>query len=186
MAGNNDAQYGVIRQTLGRLADAADLSNDRYRPVAVPLMVSLTTTTTTGKDTYVIPGKNKFVITRVRGHISLTSILTETLSIMSGTTGVGNVGFLDRLAMKAVNAKLKLQDVDATKKIFDGTNDLILASILELVGGSPLDFSETPFIAGQGDVIQLDVSLQQTDSAVVGGATEYGVVLEGFLYRVEE
>lgn len=174
--------YGIIRPTLGLMADGAALSPERYRPVAIPLFKSLSTTTTSSSDKFTCPDIQRFLIRRILAHLQIADLSAESQAV----SAVGNPSFRDRLVMKAANCRINIQNTSRTQKLIDGDNGLVLASLMSPVGDGPIDWRDAPYILMPGETVKVDMALIDTASDAAGGATEYGVVLEGILLRVGE
>jgi len=169
--------HGIIRPTLGLMADAADLDPEKYRPVAIPLFKSLSTTTTSSSDKYTCPDVQRFVIRWIRHHLQIADLSAESQAV----SAIGNPSYVDRLAMKMGNCRINIQNTSRTQRLIDGDNGLVLDSIRQ----RPIDWRDAPYILMPGETVKVDMALIDTASDVVGGATEYGVVLEGFLLRLQ-
>lgn len=171
--------------------ELTQIGPEDYRGVIIPLYVVLDTTTLTNTKAYRVPSTHNLVIHEIIGHLGLIGLLDEVLAVnhASAGTGIGSsstdgtVDFLGRALFKAMNAKLTLSNTDRSQDVF--LNQTVnLASITPIVGGRMVDLSRMPHIIPAGETIEVGVTLQQTDDKVVGGDTEYGVVLIGHLVRV--
>lgn len=162
------------------LKELRDLGPEDYREIAVPLLAALTTSTVTGSDKFRAPSTHNFAITEIRGHILLRDLSTESQAV----SAVGNPSFPDRVAIKASNCRLALQNTDRTQKIFETSAQLSIGTFVEFAGGRPMVF-DRPQILPAGENVQVDFTLVDTASDVVGGTTEYGIILIGALVRVK-
>lgn len=160
-----------------------DIDPEKYRGIAVPLYTTLDDTTTSGYDVYRVPTTHDFIIEKILPHVVLTDLATEVATPI-GNAAVPSVA--DRIAMKAMNAQIDLQNTDRVQKIIDN-HSLSLASLLSAAGGNILDFTGTPHKIPAGETIRLDVKYAATGAAAANmekGKTQYGVVLVGKLVRV--
>ena len=172
------------------VTDLLGLSPEDYRAIAIPLWATLGAATTTGQNSYRVPNSHNLAITEIRGHLALTGMLTEKRfwdNTLDATLGVGTsttpVDLLGRIAFKAMNVRVDLKNSDREQKIMDN-KPLSLASILQLVGGSALDYKHAPHVVPAGETLLLDVSLVQAATNPVSiGDIEAGVVLVGVLIR---
>lgn len=171
---------------------AKDLSPEDYRSVAVTMKTVLGAGATSGSDTYRVPTTHEFVIEEIRGHLVLTQFDSEILAMNHAsdvTKGIGSsesngtLRLADRLLMKAMNCRLDLKNSDREQKLFDNQS-LALASILSFVGSPAVDRLAAPHIVPAGETLVLNTALINTDAKMLGGLTEYGVVLVGNLIRV--
>jgi hypothetical protein len=174
------------------IVEGRDLGPEDYRAEVVPLIVSIASPATSGNDAFRALKTFNFMIARVRGLLELVAPMDEPLALVNSTDatkGVGNPTVSERRLMKAMNARLSLQNTDRNQSIFDH-NAMPLSAIMPAAGGQPLDFGEAPHILPAGENMELDVALVQgstnaaDDTAVLGANTEYGVALEGWYVRV--
>lgn len=154
------------------------LGPDDYFWRTEQLKSAITTSATTASVTYNAPANFNMLIQKIRGHLAFNNGDGETLSI----DGIGNPFVKDRMLLKAMNTRLALQNTGRTAKVFS-TADLPLSSILESVGGKALDFSLAPLVVPDGEGLQLDISTQDTASALIGGSTDMGVELVALFVR---
>lgn len=185
---------GAAQMIRSRVYELTQLSPEDYRGVVVPIYATLGTAAFTGSDTYRVPTTHEFAIKQIVGHIALVGVNDETRD-PPGTGAVATLGIADqsgataalslmnRIAMKAMNCTVDLRNSDREQKLFDN-HSLSLATIVTLIGGRPIDWSETPHIVPAGETLALNVGLIQQTAALVGGNTQYGVVLIGDLIRV--
>lgn len=161
-----------------RLTEYLGFTDGDYRAVVVPLKVSLSAALLTDTAKFQVPGTYKFALHEIRGHLQITDVSAESLAI----AGLGNLSYLDRLAAKAANCKLQLVNADRDSlRIFERPNssDLVVQALRE----ETIKFKE-PMMFGNSENIQLTGTLVDTATDIVGGATEYGVLLVGTLIRV--
>lgn len=165
------------------LVEGLDINLNEYRRVEITLAV-IQTAAGTDKVTYKVPQNYKLMIEGCRGHLAMTAIASEVLNIGNLTS---NLSIMDRIAMKAMNCRLQLTNNDMQLPFFENaggsSQGLSLASILETANGRAFDWKKAPAVVLGGQTIQLDSTLIQSNDYVLGGRTEYGVVLTGLLVR---
>ncbi|MDO8688542.1 MAG: hypothetical protein Q7R39_00770 [Dehalococcoidia bacterium] len=158
----------------------ASMGPEDFRKVAETLKATLNSAAAyTGQATFRAPATHNFVIEKILAHLVFKAPTTETASIV----GIGNPSTIDRMALKAMNCKVDLQNTDRAQKVIE-TNSLSLAALHRAAGGEPMEF-EPGHILLAGEQVQMDLSLIDTTASVVGGDTEYGLVLVGTLIRVK-
>ncbi len=155
------------------------LTNGDYRDVLIRLRGTLTTATTSTTDEYKVPTTHMLLIQEIRGTVAFNDPDGETLSI----TGLGNPFVLDRIAIKGMNCRATLQNTDRSAENIIGENrNVPLSSLMEVGGGAPVKFSPPhPVLAGQA--LELAVELTDTAAAIVGGSTDYGILINATLVR---
>lgn len=154
---------------------------EEYKRVVVPIYANLAAAGT-GTDIYRVPSTYKLAITRIHAHVALLSQATEALAL-GFMTSIQSVR--ERIASKAMNARVQLVNLDTQIPILGENHAANLGSLMELAGGSPIDFREFPHLVLPGQTLQLTVTLIDATAAIVGANTEYGVVLDALLLRAE-
>jgi len=180
----------------GRVWELTQLSPEDYRGVVVNLFATLGTGATTGSDSYRVPSTHEFAIKQIVGHMAMVDVFNEvrdvgpaagpTLGISDQSGATAALSFLNRVAAKAMNCAVDLQNQDRTQKLIDN-HSMSLATVLTLIGGRPIDWSEAPHIVPAGETLLLNVALIQTTGVdvakIIGGNTQYGLTLIGDLIR---
>ena len=175
------AFYQEVKRIVGAIDTGVGL---RIRPAAVTIAVAINTGTSGGSasDDFRVPEDEDFVIEEIRGHLSFNNWDGETLTI----TGLGQPTPTDRIAIKAYNARILLENIDSKRKLFD-ENDISLGDILAASGGQPIRGGSglrPAFVIAHGQTLRMTATLRDTASALVGGESNYGVTLVGvFLSR---
>lgn len=156
----------------------APLSPDDFRWASIQLRARLTTSTTSGQVNYRAPANFNMLIFGIQAHLALNDPDGETVTV----TGIGNPDVVSRMLMKAMNARVALQNSDRPggAKIFE-QNDKPLGNLVVPIG-KPLEFFP-PHMVKDAENLQMDVSLQDTAAAIVGGSTDYGVDILALLVR---
>lgn len=153
------------------------LTPDDYFWRVEQVLAQLGTSATTNTATYTPPANYNGLIFGVHAILSFQQITLETLSVTAagGATGVGNISLVDRILMKAMNTLVDLQNVGRTQKLF-GTNSKPLSDLLSVVGGQPIAWP-IPYVLPDGEQLQMDLKMQDTTAAVVGGNYQAGLGL---------
>lgn len=175
--------FGKIKEWLHQFSDyvfSDFLTVEDYQPVTVILSAALLVGTTSGSDTYQVPNPYTLLVKRVRGHIGFNNYTGETLSI----TGIGNPGFLDRLAMKAANCAVEFKNTSKKYDIFDNNDNtkMRVSDLISQIGGEAVEFNP-PLVVLTAQVLEADMTLNDTNATVVGASTDYGIIVEGVLVR---
>lgn len=151
----------------------------------IPLVVTLSTTTTSGSASYEVPAGYHLRLQAIRPHIALNPV-TETLS-QGGTLTNAAAGLtanrgtaLDVLVAKAMNCRVALT-LQATQVPLFPQGALSLYDLMQYGGGAGARFLDIPGVLPSGTVVQLDATLVDTAALAVGQATYYGVELVGAL-----
>jgi hypothetical protein len=158
-----------------------------YRNIEVTLRSRVTLATAAAppnnESTYRVPTSHKLLVWAIRGMLAFNAPASESAAI--GNLGQPDVR--DRMALKAMNARLSFVNNDLSGEKFFDNKDLPLSSILEVVGGKPIEYPVVPGIVNPGQTIEMDVTfLDAATAAVIGGSTDYGIVLDACLLRVSE
>ena len=177
-----------IETLRSRIVEGRTLSPDQYRPVVLPLQVTLGSSRLIGSASFTIPSNQRFVIFQFMPHIVPVSVSAPA----DATSGVFNVGvpaagdiiaggtIEDRLLTKAMNCRINLAFVSYTYQVFPQQN-FALSDLSSVAGESP-GLMDMPAILPQGTNIDLQASLQ--DAGAAGADTEYGILLVGAYINV--
>lgn len=171
-----------------KVYEMSQLDPESYRGVIIPLFARLAATADSGSQTFRAPATHKLAIKKIYGHIALNALASETLDLSAVMVGnfTNSPMLSERVLMKAMNARLTLKNTDRSQNIIDGGfNSLTLVSLLPMFGGQVADFSDAPHILPAGETLELAINLVQTAASILGGATEYGVIIVGDYVRVK-
>lgn len=158
----------------------AEFNPDEAMVVLVAMKHEMVTATTTN-DVYRVPEDYKLAIVEIRGH--LASLAADTEQVLT-TPVVADLR--NKMYGKAMNCRIKLQNLDTSIKITDGSDETIsLASILVELGGKPIDLHDNPHIVKGGQSLRMDASLISGAANLLGQNTEYGVLITGILVRTK-
>jgi hypothetical protein len=173
----------LIETLRSRIVEGRTLSPDQFRPVVLPLQVTLGQNRQVGSASFTIPSNQRFIVFQFMPHIVPVSVSSP----LDATSGVFNVGVPapgdvlaggtveDRLLAKAMNCRINMAFVSYTYQLFPQLN-FALSDLSSAMGESP-GLMDMPAILPQGTNIDLQASLQ--DSSAAGADTEYGVLLVG-------
>lgn len=180
MADPSRPPMNVTERIHALMEEIRQLSPEDYRLIEVPLMVALSTSATSGTDTFRALTTHHFVIKELRGHILIRDVTSETVAV----SNYGNPSYRDRIAIKANNCRVTLQNTDRSQKVFESSNNLNLGSFMRVSGGAPI-VVDPPHILPAGETLEATFTLVDTTSAVVGGTSkvEYGLILVGHYVR---
>lgn len=156
---------------------------EKLRAIIAPLFVTLDATTTSGYSQYRVPTTHDLIIEKILPHIVLLDLANEVATVVAGVTPAS---IADRMAMKAMNCLIDLQNTDRTQKIIDNAS-ASLASMFGPAGGEPVDFGATPHKVPAGETLRFDARLGAVGTAagnVAAGKAQYGIVIVGKLVRV--
>jgi hypothetical protein len=172
------------------LSDLLSLDPEKYRGVMIPLGVKLSgVSQLAGSNTYRVPSTHQLVIHEIFGHLAMNAIATEFNADGTAITASKKASApadVPGLALqKALNCHITLQNSDRSQKVIDNSTgtSLSLASVLPMTGGNAIDFRRAPHIVPAGETLELGVTLADNTAGIIGGETEYGLVLVGTLIR---
>lgn len=159
----------------------APLGPDDYFWRSEQLKAAISASVTSGSVVFTPPANYNCLIFGIEGLLAFNNATGEPVQI----AGIGNPGVLERMALKAMNVRLDLQNVGRTQKIF-GTASKPLIDIYEAIGGKKFDMRGIPYALPDGEQLQLDISVADTTSGasgVIGASTDVGVSLECLYVR---
>lgn len=181
------------------IAEALEIGWHDIAPVFIHFRIPLTAATglAGGKDIYRVEGGYDLLVWEMRAHIALNAITSEALSSVAGSL-LGIAGAKNRVAVKAMNARATLKNIDKDgveiidTNVTDSTGVTAVTLPLWAIMRTPVKWCEgndvMPLIVPEGDRLQCDIKLTDvtadaTPVTNAGGATEYGVTLIGGLVR---
>lgn len=179
------AQKYFIESLRSRIVEGRTMNPYQFRPVVVPLQVTLNATSPQGQAQFVIPSNQRMLLMGFTPHI-VPVTLSNPLDATSGVYNVGVPGpgdvlaggtLLDVLYAKALNCRVSLKLVSSSFDLFPQQN-FALSDLMSLNGQDP-SLMDMPGILPQGTTISMLAALQDTSAAAAGGDTEYGLVLMG-------
>lgn len=176
----------VIRS---RIVEGRTLNPYQYRPVVIPLHVTLSAATPQGNASFTIPSNQKFSLRQLIPHIVPVSV-SDPLDAVSGVFNVGVPVPGDVLAggtaedliyAKAQNCRVSVTLASSTFQLFPRLS-FSLGDLMSFAGEAPNMF-DMPGPLPQGTTIYMNASL--SDTAAAGGNTQYGIVFAGTYISVE-
>lgn len=156
------------------------LSPEDYRCVAITIKVSLTTNALSGSLSYRVPATFNLAIERIVPHLQIADFSAETSSLGNIGQSTDTLSFENRVNVKLMNCNINMQNSDRNQPLFDNGPINLYA-----LARNPIDWTSKPHIVPASELLSGDATLVDTDSAVVGGSTSYGIVLLGTLVRVK-
>lgn len=165
-----------------QLARDGSLSPRDFRNGAVTLRSRVTSSNASSPPNdeakFSVPDTHNLLIWGIRGHVEFNAPTSESAAL----SVFGNADIRDRIALKAMNARLSLQNETNSEALFMN-KEMPLSSLLEVAGGKPLDFA-LPMIVPGNNVLAMAVSfLDQSTASIIGGSTDYGLIFEATLLR---
>ena len=181
MAGQLKDIHACFEEAL-RIAGFSEHGPVLIRPAQITMMVALLDATESGSYTYRIPNSSVFLIKEMRGHLSFNNWNGE-VAVAAGLST--NATPKERAYLKALNAKIRLENVDRSQKITD-ENDLCLADILGCLGAAPIRWDELGpgFVVPSGQQLKMTATLSDSTAANTGASSDYGIVLSGVMLEV--
>jgi hypothetical protein len=176
----------VIRS---RIVEGRTLNPYQYRPVVIPLQVTLNAATPQGSASFTIPSNQKLSLRQFLPHIVPVSV-SDAADAVSGVFNVGvpAVGDVfaggtieDRLLAKAMNCRVSITLASSTFQLFPRLS-FSLGNLMRTFG-SDVNLFDMPGPLPQGTTIYMNASLSDPNAA--GGDTQYGIVFGGTYVSVE-
>jgi hypothetical protein len=179
------AQY--IETLRSRIVEGRTLNPYQYRPVVVPLQVTLGSSRRQGTATFNIPTNQRFIVRQFIPIVVPLSV-TDAADAMSGTfvgaVAPGAFPFTgtveDLLFMKSQNCKIDLQLNSQMYNLFIQSS-FPLSDLTSWSGGGA-NLKDMPGIMPQGTTINLTASLSDVNAA--GADTQYGMLISGLYVQV--
>jgi len=176
------APNNFIESLRSRIVEGRTLNPYEYRPVAIPLQVTLSNTRAQGTASFTIPSNQRMILFQLTPHI-----VPSDLSAAGNAPDAFGAGFLnggdnlDTIVARATNCRVNLGLASRTFDLFVNSA-FALSDLLSLDGTDP-SLMDMPGILPQGTNIDLNASL--VDSTVAGAVScEYGLVLIGAYVQV--
>lgn len=176
-----------IETLRSRIVEGRTLNPYQYRPVVLPLQVTLGASRRQGTASFNIPSNQRMIVRQFIPIIVPTSV-TDAADAMSGTF-VGAVApgafpftgtIEDLLQMKAQNCKIDLGLTSRMYNLFIQSS-FPLSDLTSGFGGGA-NLKDMPGILPQGTTIDLTASL--SDLAAAGADTQYGLLIAGLYVQV--
>lgn len=178
------AQY--IESLRSRIVEGRTLNPYQYRPVVIPLQVTLGASRQQGQASFNLPSNQRLLI---RQFIPIVvPKVNDAADDMTGnaTSAPGPLTFAftgtseDLLLMKAMNCRI---DLGLTSRMYNLFQQMSfpLSDLTSWMGGEG-NMKDMPGIMPQGTTIDLTASL--TDLNAAGSDTQYGLAIAGLYIQV--
>lgn len=158
------------------IAEVLKVSQADIRGVGIALQGQLSSTVLTTTDLYRVPSDQEMVVLQAAGYVEFTSLNTEPTAILNYL----NLDPSERLLVKAQNCSLQLEDTDRSLQAYDARS-IPLGAITPPMGAPQFFPVDAPFLIAAGHTLQATFTLVDPTAAIVGNATNYGVLLTGAL-----
>ena len=182
------AQY--IESLRSRIVEGRTLNPYQYRPVVIPLQVTLGASRQQGQASFNLPSNQRLLI---RQFISIVvpktndaadnltgNSTTDPATLVPPTTFAFTGTAEDLLLMKAMNCRI---DLGLTSRMYNLFQQMSfpLSDLTSWMGGEG-NMKDMPGIMPQGTTIDLTASL--TDLNAAGSDTQYGLAIAGLYIQV--
>jgi hypothetical protein len=171
-----------IESLRSRIVEGRTLNPYEYRPIAIPLQVSLSDTRPQGTASFTIPSNQRLIVFQFTPHIVPTNLnAAGNAPSAFGAGFLNGGGNLDTVLARATNCRVNLGMASRTFDMF--LNSAFSLSDLLSTNGTTPSLMDMPGILPQGTNIDLNAALADT-SAAAGVSCEYGLVLIGAYVQV--
>lgn len=168
-----------------RIVEGRSLSPYEYRPIVIPLFVTLGASRLQGGAQFTLPSNQRFRFRQMIPHVVMREPSAEDMvngGLFTAAGGVFNGGdAADRIYAKMQNCRVTLKMASQTFDLFPQFSFPL--SDLSSFNGFISSLFDMPGIIPQGTTIDLLASL--SDPAAAGSDTEYGIALVGSYVAVE-
>ena len=171
-----------IESLRSRIVEGRTFTPYEYRPVAIPLQVTLSDTRAQGTASFTIPSNQRLILMGFTPHV-----VPSNVSAAGNAPGAFGGGFLngntnlDTIIARATNCRINLGLASRTFDLF--VNSAFALSDLLSTNGTTPSLMDMPGVIPQGTNIDLNASLVDT-SAAAAVSCEYGLVLIGAYVQV--
>jgi hypothetical protein len=171
-----------IESLRSRIVEGRTLNPYEYRPVAIPLQVTLSNTRAQGTASFTIPSNQRLIVFEFTPHVVPTDLNAAANAPSAFGAGFLNGGRnLDTILARATNCRINLGMASRTFDLFV-QQAFTLSDLLSTDGTQP-SLMDMPGILPQGTNIDLNAALVDT-SAAAAPPCEYGIVLIGAYVQV--
>lgn len=181
----------MIETLRSRIVEGRTLNSYQYRPVVIPLQVTLGTSRQQGQASFNIPSNQRLIIRQFIPIVVPVNVnaaaddltgnsTTDPTTVVPPTTFAFTGNADDLLLMKAMNCRIDLGLTSRMYNLFQNYN-FPLSDITSWMGGEA-NLKDMPGIMPQGTTIDLTASL--TDLAAAGADTQYGLAIAGLYVQV--
>lgn len=170
-----------IESLRSRIIEGRTLTPYEFRPVAIPLQVTLSNTQAQGTASFTIPSNQRLIVTRLTPHVVPSNVSAAANAPTALFGGASTGTNLDTIIARATNCRINLGMASRTFDLFV-QQAFTLSDLLSTDGTDPSLF-DMPGIIPQGTNLDLNAALVDT-SATAAPACEYGLVLIGAYVQV--
>lgn len=173
------AQY--IEVLRSRIVEGRTLNPNEYRPVVVPLQVTLGANRQQGQASFNVPSNQRFLI-RQFIPIVVPANVSDEGNTMNGSSFLANGGVEELVLARAQNCKIDLGLNSRMYNLFQQFS-FPLSDLLFSYGGEA-NLKDMPGILVQGTTIDLTASLSDINAA--GADTQYGLAIAGLYIQTAQ
>lgn len=185
----------MIESIRSYITEIRGLTQDDYRWEEPVLKATLDSSISSGTDTYTVPTDKSLVVVAISPHVVFKDPMNEYASLANPSNalrgfGMG-MGIRDRIALKAMNCNVTLQDADNDNvQFFPDDLGVNLGTLMASVG-EPFHILPAPLIVPASHNLKASISLVKTVAAsadntpLVGASTDYGLQLHAILVRTK-
>lgn len=178
------APANFIESLRSRIVEGRTLNPYEFRPVAIPLQVTLSATRQQGSASFTIPSNQRLIIRQFLPHVVPTAP-SAPLNAPSAIPLNAAGGNFDTLVARAMNCRINLGMASRTFDLF-AQSAFSLGDLFAQNGTDPSLF-DMPGMLPQGTNIDLNAALVDPNVDVVPNGVpdcEYGLVLVGTYVQV--
>lgn len=176
------APQNFMESLRSRIVEGRTLTPYDYRPVAIPLQVTLSNTRAQGTASFTIPSNQRLILFRMTPHVVPTDLNAAANAPSAFGAGFLNGGRnIDTILARANNCRINLGLTSRTFDLF--VNSAFALSDLLSTDGTDPSLMDMPGLITQGTNIDLNAALVDT-SAGAAPSCEYGLVLIGAYVQV--
>lgn len=170
-----------IETLRSRITEGRTLNPYQYRPVVVPLQVTLGANRQQGQASFNIPSNQRFIV-RQFIPIVVPANVSDVANTMDGASLLTTGGVEDMILARAQNCKI---DLGLNSRMFNLFQQFSfpLSDLLFQYGGEA-NLKDMPGILVQGTTIDLTASLSDLNAA--GGDTQYGLAIAGLYIQTAQ
>jgi hypothetical protein len=164
-----------------RIVEGRTLNPYQYRPVVIPLQVTLGADRQQGQASFNLPSNQRMLI-RQFIPIVVPANVSAAANEMTGASLLTTGGVEDMVLARAQNCKI---DLGLNSRMFNLFQQMSfpLSDLLFQYGGEA-NLKDMPGILVQGTTIDLTASLSDLDAA--GGDTQYGLAIAGLYIQTAQ
>lgn len=170
-----------IETMRSRIVEGRTLNPYQFRPVVIPLQVTLGANRQQGQASFNIPSNQRFIVRQFIPIVVPENVSAEA-NTMTGASLLTTGGADDLLFGRAQNCKI---DLGLNSRMFNLFQQFSFPlSDLMFQDGGDANLKDMPGILVQGTTIDLTASL--SDLGAAGGDTQYGLAISGLYIQVAQ